>query len=149
MTLVRFDPFRELQNIESTMNRFWGDTLSRFFGEPARTDHVGSWSPAVDVYETEGELVFQCELPGFEQEQINISVKDGRLTIRGERKFPEDRKNNYHHGERWYGDFYRTWVLPVSVNYDGISASLKKGVLTVTLPKQEEAKPKQIAVSVQ
>lgn len=148
MALIRFNPFRELLDVQAAMDRVFGDTFPRFFRETGRTEY-GGWSPVVDVSETDSEVVFNCELPGFGKDQINISVENGRLTITGERKFLEDKSRDYHHVERWYGNFHRTWRLPVSVDAEKTSASLKNGVLTITFPKKAEAKPKQIPVSVQ
>ncbi|MBI4445497.1 MAG: Hsp20/alpha crystallin family protein [Acidobacteria bacterium] len=149
MTLVRYNPFRELQDLQKTMNRFFGETLTRVFDEP-ENEFIGNWSPVVDIYETEDEVNLTAELPGFEKDEVNLSVHDGRLTISGERKFTGEQKTrNYHQVERWYGRFSRSFVLPAMVDYNHISASLKNGLLTITVPKKEEAKPKQISVAVQ
>ncbi len=147
MNLVRINPFRELRDMQ--------DTFSRFFPNwPARTrenwEEVGStWSPAVDVVETEGDLVFTVEVPGFEKNEIDISVNNNLLAISGERKFEETEEREYRRVERWYGKFFRSFQIPSTVDAEKISANLKNGLLTLTLPKREEARPRQIQVSVQ
>ncbi len=143
-SLVRRYPLHEFSDIQKTMDRFFDEA----FGVPANQSRlVGNFMPASDVYETENEVVFACELPGFEKEDVNILVEDGQLTISGERKF-ERESRNYYRVERRYGKFQRSFVLPTTVQQGKISASLKNGVLTVTLPKREESKPKQISVTV-
>lgn len=146
--LVRFNPVPELQDLHTTVNRFFNEAFPRFFEHAETTRHWGTWTPVVDVYETEEDVTFNAELPGFDKEEINISVRDGRLTLTGERKFTED-KRTYQLVERWYGNFNRTFLLPATVDYNHISANLKNGILTITIPKKEEAKAKQISVSVQ
>lgn len=143
MHLVKFNPFRELAGVD----RLFNDTFDRFF-EDTGTRSNGTWSPSVDVSETETEIVFTAELPGFEKDEIDISVKEGRLSISGEREFTEEKETKYHRVERWYGKFRRSFLLPKSADAEKISANLKNGVLTLTLPKKEEAKPRQITVSV-
>ena len=146
MTLVRWDPFRQMQE---TMNRM----LDRGVGYPRydRYDEVpvlASWSPAVDVHEQEGHIVLTAELPGVPLEDINISVENNLLTISGERRVEKQQEDgSYHWRERAWGSFRRTFTLPSTVDRDAISAGYKDGVLTVRVPQREEAKPKQIAVS--
>jgi len=101
----------------------------------------------LDVYETENELVSTVELPGFKKGEIDISVHDGILSIKAERRFTEEKEAKYHRVERWYGNFYRRLLLPSSVDSEKAKADLKNGLLTVTFPKKEEAKPRQIRVS--
>lgn len=148
MYLVRLDPLRDFDNIHSTVNRFFNSAFGRFFDDLEPTLNTGRWSPSVDVSEVEDDIVFTVELPGFEKHEIDISVKDGRLIISGERKFSEKKETKYHQLERWHGSFYRSFTLPTSVDDKKISANLKNGVLTVKLPKKEEVKPRQISVSV-
>ena len=144
MQLVKFNPFWGLTGMESTMDRlfdgFFEDTDTKLMGR--------TWSPSVDVSETESEIVFTAEFPGLEKDEIDISVNEGRLTISGERRFTEEKETKHHRVERWYGNFYRSFLLPKSADPEKISANLKNGVLTVTMPKKEEAKPRQIPVSV-
>jgi HSP20 family protein len=148
MSLLKMNPFREYDEIQTSMNRLFNTALYPFFREGERSLSGGQWAPSVDVYETEKEIVFDCELPGFEKDQVNLSVEGGRLTISGERKAEEAKGRNYHSAERWYGSFQRTFLLPTSVETEKIAANLKNGILTVTLPKKEEVRPRQIPVSV-
>jgi len=149
MSILRINPLRELQQVQNMMNRVFGDNVSRFFGDSETTFPGGAWTPPVDIYETENELVFTCELPGFEKNQVNITVNEGRLTLSGGRPADEDKDRKYHNVERWSGNFYRSFLLPTSVDTNAIQASLKNGLLSVTLPKKAEAKPRQITVNVQ
>jgi HSP20 family protein len=143
MTLVRLNPLREMERVFN--DRFF----SRFAEDAGRSFPSGGWSPAVDIYETADEVVYTAELPGFEKDQIDISVNDGRLTISGERKFSEEKKEiKYHRIERSYGSFSQSLRLPTSVDSEKISAKLVQGLLTLRLPKKKEAKPRQITVSV-
>ncbi len=144
MQLVRFNPFTELTGID----RLFNDTFDRFFEDTDRRLMNKTWSPSVDVSETETEIIFTAEFPGFEKDEIDISVNEGRLSISGERPFTEEKDTKRHRVERWHGKFYRSFLLPKSADAEKISANLKNGVLTVTLPKKEEAKPRQIPVSV-
>ena len=103
--------------------------------------------PAVDIYETEHDLTLKAELPGVDPKDIEARVEDGTLYLKGERKFEkESKKENYHRIERTYGSFMRSFALPTSVDADKVSAEYKDGVLTLTLPKKEEAKAKTITV---
>ena len=148
MNLVRFHPWKEMRHLESSVDRFFNDNfVSRFFDD-TRVRPASGGSPAVDVHETENELVFTAELPGFKKGEIDISVHDGTLIIKAEREFTEEKDTKYHRVERWYGNFYRKLLLPTSVDPEKVKANLKDGLLTVKLPKKEEAKPRQIPVSV-
>ncbi|HIE52262.1 MAG TPA: Hsp20/alpha crystallin family protein [Armatimonadetes bacterium] len=143
-SLVRWDPFRELATFRERMNRLFDEV---FGGEPAVEAPARVWSPAVDVREDENELVVTAELPGMKREDIKVELVHNRLVIQGERKFEhEDKRENYHRIERSYGRFYRSFDLPASVNPEAVTAEYRDGVLTVHLPKAEEAKPKQIEV---
>ena len=148
MNLVRFDPWKEMRHLESSMDRFFNDNFSSQCFDNTKVRTARGDSPAVDVYETENELVFTAELPGFKKGEIEISVHDGSLTIKAEREFAEGKDTKYHRVERWYGNCYRKLLLPTSVDPEKVKANLKDGLLTVTLPKKEEAKPRQIPVSV-
>ncbi len=144
MQLVRFNPFWGSTAVEPTMDRLF----DRFFEDTGTKLNGRTGSPSVDVSETENEIVFTAEFPGFEKDEIDISVNEGRLTISGERPFTEEKETKHHRVERWYGKFNRSFLLPKSADPETISANLKNGVLTVTMPKKEEAKPRQIPVSV-
>jgi HSP20 family protein len=145
--VVRWDPFQELQT--------WSDRMSRLLGAesrtPARRDDenfaVGSWAPPVDIVEGKDKVELKVELPGFKEDQVNLTVEDGLLTIRGERKFNrESKEENYHRIERSYGSFVRSFTLPNSVEQNRIQATFSDGMLNVDMPKREETKPKQIQI---
>ncbi|MFN7139129.1 MAG: Hsp20/alpha crystallin family protein [Limisphaerales bacterium] len=128
------------------------DEMDRIFdfplGEIASQRFFNEWAPAVDLYEDKDNLIVKAELPGMKKEEIDVSLHDGALTITGERRHEEKREGTTHRTERFYGKFQRTVTLPTLVEGDRVKANYKDGVLTVTLPKAEEAKPKQIAVQV-
>ncbi|MBM2828268.1 MAG: Heat shock protein Hsp20 [Actinobacteria bacterium] len=149
MAIVRWwDPLRDLSSIQEKMNQLFEDTFSRTRGRDEALGK-GMWTPAVDIFETEEAVVVKAEIPGVERDQIAVGIKDGILTLHGERKFEKEvKEENYHRIERAYGTFHRSFSLPSSVEQDKISAKFKEGVLEVTLPKKERAKPKQIKVDV-
>ncbi len=149
MAIVRWwDPLRDLSGIQDKMNQLFEDTFSRTRGRDEALGK-GMWTPAVDIFETEEAVMVKAEIPGVERDQISVEVKDGILTLHGERKFEKEvQEENYHRIERAYGTFHRSFSLPSSVEQDRISAKFKDGVLEVTLPKKERAKPKQIKVDV-
>jgi len=121
------------------------DELNRLFGSQVSE----SWTPAVDVYEDKENFVVQAELPGLKREDIEVSLHDGALTISGERKAEKrSEETEVHRAERYVGRFQRALVLPITVAADKVKAGYTDGVLTITLPKTEEAKPKKIDVSV-
>ena len=148
MYLVRFNPWREFENIHSTFDRFFNSVVDRSFEEPHTSRTLESWSPAVDVHEDGSEIVYTIELPGFEKKEIDISINEGLLAISADRNFEDKKETKYHHVERSYGKFYRNFRLPNSVDETKISAELKNGVLSLRLPKREEVKPRQIPVKV-
>jgi HSP20 family protein len=144
MTLTRYAPFN-LEGFGAPLRLFNG-SLDRFFAD---VDNTRPWTPSVDIKETENELVLRADLPGVEEKDIDIKVEDGTLTLKGERKFEEKKEGEgYHRIERSYGSFVRCFSLPDSVESDKAEAQYKNGVLTVTLPKKEVAKPRNIKVSV-
>lgn len=149
MAIVRWwDPVRDLSSIQEKMNQLFEDTFSRTRGRDEALGK-GMWTPAVDIFETEEAVVVKAEIPGVERDQIAVEIKDGILTLHGERKFEKEvKEENYHRIERAYGTFHRSFSLPSSVDEEKISAKFKEGVLEVTLPKKERAKPKQIKVDV-
>lgn len=142
----RHSPFREAWSLPEEMNRlFWG--LSRATEEDEETPT--EWSPAVDVYEDSEALKLHAELPGLKKEDVKIQVREGVLTLRGERKFEaEEKKDNYFRLERRYGSFLRSFSLPNTVDTEQIRATMKDGVLELVIPKKAEAKPKEIQVEV-
>jgi HSP20 family protein len=147
MNIVRFDPFREMAALQDRVNRAFGD-LSRRFDDDLTTR--GSWVPAVDIYHTDNHtLVLKVELPDVAREDIDLRVENDTLTISGQKQRDKDVKDEqYHRLERAYGAFSRTFTLPPTVDAAKIGAEYKNGVLTVTLPVREEAKPRQIQVTV-
>lgn len=150
MAIVRWEPFRDLVSLQDRMNRLF-DSSYRAVGAPGEEDWAlgGSWAPAVDIFEHEGNIVLKAELPGVEAKDVDIRVENNVLTLRGERKFDNEvKRESYHRVERSYGAFSRSFTLPTVVDTGNIKAEFKEGVLRVTLPKREEAKPKQIAISV-
>jgi len=144
-TLSRFEPFRGVSSLQDQINRLFSEAFDRSSGEANLT----TWAPAVDIYETEHELVVKADLPDVRPEDLDIRVENNLLTIRGERKFEKKvNENNYLRVERTYGSFSRSFSLANTVNSEAIKAEYKDGVLTLTVPKREEAKPKQIKVNV-
>ncbi len=148
MAIVRWDPFRDLMSLQDRMNRLFDESVGRWRSSDEEMDK-GIWSPAVDIYETEHDIVLKAELPEVNQKDIDIRLENNTLTLRGERKFEKETKEeNYHRVERAYGTFSRSFTLPSTVDQERIKAEYKDGVLKVTMPKKEEVKPKQIKVGV-
>lgn len=153
MSLIRWNPTRDLAtfpsdmfSLQREMNRMF-DSFFRGVDEPSLLN--GTWIPAVDVAEEDDAYVVKVELPGVNKEDVKIMLESNILTIRGEKKAEgEVKQKNYHRTERSYGAFQRSFTLPTSVKNDKIDAVYKDGILTVSLPKAEEAKPKQIEVKV-
>ncbi len=133
-----------LARLQDEMN----DLFGRFFGDwPLTGPRMGSWWPALDVAEREDAVVVKADLPGMKSDEIDISVHDNMLTISGEKKeSKEDKGEEYYHVERSYGSFRRELTLPAGVDAEKVQASYRDGVLTVTLPKTEQAKPKRIQI---
>jgi HSP20 family protein len=145
-TLTHFQPFRGVTTLQDQINRLFNETLDRSSDEANLTP----WAPAVDIYETEQNLVVKADLPDIKPEELDIRVENNILTIRGERKFEKSvNENNYLRVERSYGSFSRSFSLANTVNTEAIQADYKNGVLTLSIPKREEAKPKQIKVRVE
>jgi len=142
--LSNWSSFDRLSSLREEVNRLFDFSL------PARDSGLFSgWSPALDVFDDKDALVVKVELPGLKKEEINISLHDGVLTVSGERKRETEKKEGESfRSERYFGKFQRSVTLPTAVDSSKVSAAYKDGVLTVELPKAEEAKPKQIAVSV-
>ena len=147
MALVPWRPFEDFSTLRREMDR----VLERFFGEPSGVERpVGMWTPRTNVTETKDSLTITAELPGLEAKDVDVAISGDMLTIKGEKKQEKEEKDEYHHVvERTYGAFSRMVRLPAPVAADKIKASFKNGVLTVTLPKTEEAKQKAIPVSVE
>ena len=144
-TIARWEPFRGVTTLQGQINRLFNDAFERT-GEES---NLSAWTPAVDIYETEHELVVKADLPDVDPQDLDIGVENNILTIRGERKFENEvNEENYLRVERSYGSFSRSFSLANSVKSDAIKADYQNGVLTLSIPKREEAKPKQIKVNV-
>jgi HSP20 family protein len=140
----RWEPFRGASTLHEHLNRVFGEGFGR-----AEESNLTTWAPAVDILETEHELVVKADLPDVDPNDLDIRVENNILTIRGERKFQKQvNENNYLRVERSYGSFARSFSLANTVNSEAIKADYQNGVLTLNIPKREEAKPKQIKVSV-
>jgi HSP20 family protein len=139
MTLVRWDPFQELAS--------WSNRLNRSINEGRTEDTFGAWAPAVDIFEKDHNLLIRAELPGLKREDIEISMENGVLTLHGERKRESEvEESNAYRLERIYGAFTRSFSLPTTVDSSKIQAVYKDGVLEVTVPKLEAAKPKKVQI---
>jgi HSP20 family protein len=149
MALIRWEPARELQSMQSEMNRLFGT----FFDSPtprngARTS-LRRWIPAMDVVETDDHYVLRTDLPGLDESDVNVELENNVLTISGKRSTEhEERKNGYHRVERSTGSFSRSVTLPDGVDADGIEANFDKGVLEVKVAKPEQIKPRKVAIAV-
>jgi HSP20 family protein len=146
MAIVKVDPIREFAAMQDRMNRLFGNVYLRDEDTGVR----GSWVPAVDIFETDNhDLIVRAELPGMTRENIEVSVENSTLVLKGDKKLDtEVKEENYRRIERAYGMFHRSFTLPNTVDASRISAEFKNGVLTVTLPFREEAKPRAISVNV-
>lgn len=143
------DPWRDFGSLQERINRMFDDTMRALNPQESEEFGRGAWMPAVDIHETEDGYVVKADLPGLKKEDIQIDLKDSTLTLKGEKKFEEKvSKDNYIRTERAYGTFIRSFTLPHNVDAEKIKASYRDGVLELTLPKKEEAKPKQIKVEV-
>jgi len=144
-TIARLEPFRGLSTLQDQFNRLFNESFRNSGQESALT----TWAPAVDIYETPNELVVKADLPDVNEKDIDVRVENNLLTIRGERKFEKSvSEENFLRVERTYGSFSRSFSLPNTLNAEAIAAEYKNGVLTVTLPKREETKPRQVKVNV-
>lgn len=149
MAIVHWEPFRDLVTIQGRVNRLFEAAFRDSREGDENVALGGSWAPVVDVFEQDGNFVLKAELPGVDPKQVAISVENSTLTLSGERKFENEvNRDSYHRVERAYGAFTRSFSLPSVVDTGKIKADFKDGVLKLTLPKREEAKPKQIEISV-
>jgi HSP20 family protein len=147
MTIVRWEPLREINSLQSEMNRLFNtvfDTPSNGSGNVLRR-----WMPAMDLVESGEHFVLRADLPGMSEDDVNIEFEDGTLTVSGERKAEhEDKREGYVRVERSYGSFRRSLTLPEGVEPEAVSASFDRGVLEVRIPKPEERKPRRVAIQV-
>ncbi len=147
MTLVKWNPEREMNLLQRQVNRLFDD----FFGGPLVSGerNLTAWDPVVDIREDTDAYFVHAELPGVKKEEIRITMQDNLLTIRGEKKQElEKKESNYHRIERSFGSFERSFTLPATVKTDKVDANFADGVLTIVLPKTEEAKPREISLKV-
>jgi len=147
MDLIRWNPWNELVSLRERMNRVFDDSL---FRSDRREDSLamGTWSPAVDMFEKDDQVVIKAELPGLDKNDISLDLQNGVLTLKGERKYENEvKEENYYRREMSCGKFIRSFTLPADVDADKIKAEFQKGLLTVEVPKPEEPKPKQIPVN--
>ena len=144
MAITRWDPFREVVALQNRMNSLFRDLNE---GESPLT--TASFVPAVDIYEDDKKVVLKLEVPGIEEKDLDVRVENHTLTVKGERKFEkEEKEENFHRIERRYGSFYRAFTLPSTVDTENVEASYNAGVLKLELKKKPEAQPKQIKVNV-
>lgn len=144
-TLSRWEPFRGISSLQEQVNRLFENR----FASCAEEQTLTAWAPAVDVYETENELVIKADLPEISEKELDVRVENNMLTIRGERRFEQKvKEENYLRMERAYGSFSRSFSLPNTVNTEAVKAEYKEGVLTLTLPNRAELKPKQVKINV-
>lgn len=148
MTITRFSPLHDVAVLQNRLNSIFSD-----FGRPATGEaeslNFGSFVPAVDIYEDAQKLALRLEVPGIKPEEVDIRVENNTLTVKGERKFStEEKEENFHRIERRYGSFVRSFTLPQTLDTDHVVANYEHGVLSIELPKKPEAKPKQIKVAI-
>lgn len=145
MNVVRWSPYRDLSSFADQFNRALGTATGRERDEELS---LGAWIPPVDIAEDKDRITLTAELPGFSEDQVNILMEGGVLTIRGERKFEEEKNGrNFHRVERSYGQFVRSFTLPNNVDREQIRASFDNGLLKIELPKTAEARPREIKIS--
>src|SRR5690349_8527984 len=144
--ITRFDPFREINALHNAMSRAL-QTAGTGYGDELSTS--GNFVPPVDIYEDENSISLRLEIPGMKRDDLDIRLENNTLTVRGERKFEnEEKEENFHRIERRYGSFTRSFTLPNTVNGEKVDATYDKGILKISLAKRAEAKPKQIKVGV-
>ena len=150
-TLTRWEPINDITNLSQRMDRVFEELMGRSLRRLADEDRLrGSWSPAVNILEKKDAIVITADLPGLKAEEVEITVDNGVLTIRGERRLEEAADGEtYHRVERVYGMFERTFTLPNSVDVNTIDAKFRNGEMVVTLPKREESKPRAVKVAIE
>jgi len=150
-TLTRWEPINDITNLSQRMDRVFEELMGRSLRRLADEDRLrGSWSPAVNILEKKDAIVITADLPGLKAEEVEITVDNGVLTIRGERRLEEAADGEtYHRVERVYGMFERTFTLPNSVDVNRIDAKFRNGEMVITLPKREESKPRAVKVAIE
>ena len=145
MAIVRWDPFRDLENLRENVNKLFQESM----GRPSR-ESSASWAPPVDVMEDEDKIVLRAEVPGMQKEDIDIEMTGDTLTIKGERKFEnEEKQKDYVRIERAYGQFQRSFTIGVPVKANKVKANYQNGILEITIPKAEETKPKKVEIALE
>lgn len=149
MAIVRWDPFRDLLNLQDEVNSLFRRSFMRGTEVPAEVEARVTWAPALDMHESAEAITVEVEVPGLDAKDIDISLEDDILHIKGERKFSDEvKEEDYHRIERAYGYFERNIPLPRKVDEEKVTASVAGGVLSIQLPKAAEARPKQITIEV-
>ena len=144
MAITRWDPFRDVLTLQNRLNSLFQDYRGQSESDVVST---AAFVPPVDIYEDEHKIVLKLEVPGLKQEDLDIQVENNILTVRGERKFEkEEKEENFHRIERRYGSFFRSFTVPTTVSTDSVKASYDAGVLRIELEKRAEARPRQIKV---
>ncbi|TLY21691.1 MAG: Hsp20/alpha crystallin family protein [Nitrospirae bacterium] len=147
--VTRWDPFRELDELQNRLSSLFGRAPLRRNGDKDEAITVAEWAPLVDIVEDDNEYLIKAELPEVKKEDVKVTVQDDVLTISGERTFEKEEKGRkYHRMERAYGSFARSFTLPEDADGEKVAAEFKNGVLKVHLPKSEKAKPKSIEVKI-
>jgi HSP20 family protein len=145
VTIVRWEPFRELSSLQTEMNRLFS---AAFDGQGQGAATARRWTPAMDLLETDDEFVLRADLPGMTDADVHIELEDSVLTVSGERKLEhEDKREGFYRMERAYGAFSRSLTLPKGVDPEGVTAAFDRGVLEVRVPKPEQRKPRRITIS--
>jgi HSP20 family protein len=149
MALVKWDPFRDVAELQNRINRIFDESFGRSRELDDETS-LQSWRPAVDIYEIDGGIVVAAELPGVVKENVSVEVKDEILTIKGERLAnPKIKEDSYYRRERLYGPFKRSFTLHQNIQPDLIKATFKDGILEIEIPRPQKEQPKQITVKVE
>lgn len=146
MSIVRYDPFRDLRSLQDEVNRLFSTNLTRAYDDEGIAR--GAWNPSVDIFENKDQIVLEAELPGMKREDFDLSIENNVITLKGERRFEKkDEGDNYHRVERSYGSFTRSFTLPQSVQPENVAAEYRNGVLRVKMPKREEIKARRIEIT--
>ncbi|MBE3126632.1 MAG: Hsp20/alpha crystallin family protein [Acidobacteria bacterium] len=145
MAIIKWDPTRDIVALRDRMNRLFEDMSGPKSEE--KNIMAGAWAPSVDIYENENEVVLAAEIPGVDEKDVEIKVEDNTLTLRGERRFEKETKEeNYHRIERSYGSFFRSFALPSYIDQDHIEAEHENGVLKIRMPKRAEIKSRKVKI---
>jgi HSP20 family protein len=148
MNLIKWDPFRELEDVSNRLNRIFGRSTARAESGQEMLA-VADWSPSIDISETDAAYLIKAEIPGVKKEDVKVTIQDGMLTIQGERKMEKEEKGKkFHRVERSYGSFVRSFRIPDNANENSVKAEFKDGMLNVTLAKSAKAKAKSVNVAV-